>query len=109
MGKMTSKIIIFSFLFLTFPLHAEVDKFYLETKNLSTLVYKEYEDYGCKKIAYIWDNEGYVHSVKIGDFLGKNNGRVDAIEKNYISIIEVINNGRGDWVEKKTKIIRRVE
>ena len=43
---------------------------------------------------------GGVHRVKVGDYLGRNNGRVIAINEAKIDVIEIVPDGEGGWLER---------
>ncbi|UZE95638.1 pilus assembly protein PilP [Alkalimarinus alittae] len=54
--------------------------------------------------ALISDNEGGIHRVKAGQYLGKNHGRIVAIEESQLELIEIVPNGRGGWLERPRSI-----
>ncbi|MFT6029174.1 MAG: type IV pilus assembly protein PilP [Oleiphilaceae bacterium] len=54
--------------------------------------------------ALISDNLGSVHMSKVGQYMGKNHGKVVAIEAGYIDIIEIVPNGYGGWLERPRTI-----
>lgn len=43
---------------------------------------------------------GGVHRVKVGDYLGRNNGRVIAISEAQIDVVEIVPDGEGGWLER---------
>ncbi|WP_339515949.1 type 4a pilus biogenesis lipoprotein PilP [Pseudomonas sp. RL_15y_Pfl2_60] len=43
---------------------------------------------------------GGVHRVKVGDYLGRNNGRITAISESQIDVIEIVPDGEGGWLER---------
>jgi type IV pilus assembly protein PilP len=43
---------------------------------------------------------GGVHRVKVGDFLGRNHGRVVAISDSHLDVIEIVPDGEGGWLER---------
>lgn len=43
---------------------------------------------------------GGVYRVKIGDYLGKNHGRIVAINEAKIDVIEIVPDGEGGWLER---------
>ena len=47
---------------------------------------------------------GGVHRVKVGDFLGRNNGRIVAINDSAIDVIEIVPDGEGGWLERPRSI-----
>jgi type IV pilus assembly protein PilP len=46
-----------------------------------------------------------VYSVKTGDFVGKDNGKIDAITADTVFITEIIKGPSGLWEEKKVEMI----
>lgn len=50
--------------------------------------------------ALVKDNEGGVHRVRTGNYMGKNYGRIVGIGDSRIELIEIVPNGRGGWVER---------
>lgn len=47
---------------------------------------------------------GGVHRVKIGDYLGRNNGRIVSINDSNIDVIEIVPDGEGGWLERPRSI-----
>lgn len=43
---------------------------------------------------------GNVHRVRIGDYLGRNHGRITSIEEGRIDVIEIVPDGEGGWLER---------
>ena len=43
---------------------------------------------------------GSVHRVKIGDYLGRNHGRVNGIEEGRVDVVEIVPDGEGGWLER---------
>ncbi|MFZ2288317.1 MAG: pilus assembly protein PilP [Halopseudomonas yangmingensis] len=43
---------------------------------------------------------GSVHRVKIGDYLGRNHGRIIGINENAIEVVEIVPDGEGGWLER---------
>jgi len=54
--------------------------------------------------ALIRDPEGVVHRVSVGDYLGKNHGRVVRINDTQISLSELISDGAGGWLVREASI-----
>ena len=50
--------------------------------------------------ALISDGSGGVHMAKLGQYMGKNHGRIVAIEDSRIDLIEIVPNGHGGWLER---------
>jgi len=45
-----------------------------------------------------------VHHVRVGDYLGQNNGKVTSISETKIELMETVSNGMGGWVERPAAI-----
>jgi len=43
---------------------------------------------------------GSVHRVQVGDYLGRNHGRVIAIEEGRVEVMEIVPDGEGGWLER---------
>ncbi|WP_304639401.1 pilus assembly protein PilP [Pseudomonas sp.] len=43
---------------------------------------------------------GSVHRVRVGDYLGRNHGRIVAIEEGRIDVVELVPDGEGGWLER---------
>jgi len=43
---------------------------------------------------------GGVHRVKVGDYLGRNHGRIIAISEAKLDVIEIVPDGEGGWLER---------
>lgn len=43
---------------------------------------------------------GGVHRVKVGDFLGRNHGKILAVDESKIDVIEIVPDGEGGWLER---------
>lgn len=50
--------------------------------------------------ALIEDSNGGVQRVRVGSYMGKNQGKVVDISPTQISIVEVVPDGRDGWVER---------
>lgn len=47
---------------------------------------------------------GVVHRLKVGDYLGRNNGQVTSIGAAHVEVFEVVSDGRGGWLERSLTI-----
>jgi type IV pilus assembly protein PilP len=52
----------------------------------------------------IQDPEGGVHRVKLGNFLGRNHGKIVEMTEVYIAVIEIVSDGNEGWVERPRTI-----
>lgn len=54
--------------------------------------------------ALISDNEGGVHMIKEGQYMGRNHGRIVTIAEGRIDLLEIVPNGHGGWLERPQSI-----
>jgi type IV pilus assembly protein PilP len=47
---------------------------------------------------------GGVHRVKVGDYLGRNNGRIVSVSDGQVDVIEIVPDGEGAWLERPRSI-----
>ncbi|WP_212625988.1 pilus assembly protein PilP [Pseudomonas sp. PP3] len=47
---------------------------------------------------------GGVHRLKVGDYLGRNDGRIVAISSAQVDVVEIVPDGEGDWLERPRTI-----
>lgn len=57
--------------------------------------------------ALVEDAFGQVHRVGIGNYLGRNHGRVENISETQVNIIEIVPSGSGGWVERPQTLTLR--
>lgn len=50
-----------------------------------------------KILALIRDPNGITHPLAVGDYLGRDHGRITAIRESGIDILELVEDGRGGW------------
>ena len=43
---------------------------------------------------------GGVHRLKVGDYLGRNDGRIVAISGSQVDVVEIVPDGEGVWLER---------
>ena len=47
---------------------------------------------------------GGVHRVKVGDYLGRNDGRIVTISDAQVDVVEIVPDGEGGWLERPRTI-----
>ncbi len=75
----------------------------LEQYPLESLAMKGTLDWaksGGVQQAIVEDPTGQEHFVHVGNYLGKNQGRITAITPHVLSVVEIVPDGRGSWVER---------
>ncbi|NBA94023.1 pilus assembly protein PilP [Pseudomonas sp. R5(2019)] len=50
---------------------------------------------------------GGVYRVKVGDFLGRSDGRIVAIGDSQVDIVEIVPDGEGGWLERPRTLLLR--
>lgn len=48
--------------------------------------------------------DGVLHRVRVGNYLGRNNGQIVRILENEIQVMEIVGEGPGDWREQAAAI-----
>ncbi len=51
-------------------------------------------------IALIRDSSGTLHRIGVGNYLGRNHGRVSRVTNSEIELVEIVPAGDGGWVER---------
>lgn len=51
-------------------------------------------------VALIEDSSGQIHRVSVGNYLGRNHGRVRQITATQLDLTEIVPSGDGGWVER---------
>ena len=46
------------------------------------------------------DGTGTIHRVKVGNYIGKNHGKITSISRDKLQVIEIVSDGKGGWLEK---------
>lgn len=54
--------------------------------------------------ALVQTPDGIIHRVKAGNYLGQNDGRIIGIEEERVSLVELIPNGRGGYLERQASL-----
>lgn len=50
--------------------------------------------------ALVEDGFGEIHRVRVGNYLGRNYGKIQSISETQVNIIEIVPSGNGGWVER---------
>ncbi len=59
---------------------------------------------GAAMVALILDPERVVHRVKVGNYMGQNEGRIVAIAVDRVDLIELVPDGAGGWMERRASV-----
>lgn len=76
------------------------EKEYLENFNIASLTMVGTLTKEGQLMALIDDGQGGVHTVTVGDYLGKNHGEIVAASRNQLEVMEIVSDGAGGWVER---------
>ena len=79
-------------------------KEYLEQFNLEALSMVGTLTQQGTQWALIQDDSGGVHRIKVGNYMGKNHGRIVEATETFLSLIEIVPNGVDGWVERPRTI-----
>lgn len=74
-------------------------KQFLEEFNIENFVMVGTLTNGGGKYALIKGGDG-VHRVKVGDYLGRNHGRIVEISEAEVDVLEIVPDGEGGWLER---------
>ena len=77
---------------------------YLERFELDTLVMVGTFSKEQYNWALIRDPDGVIHRVSVGDYLGKNHGKVTSIKRNAVDLSEFVADGAGDWLVREASM-----
>lgn len=77
---------------------------HLESFPLDTLRMVGSLERAGSQFALVQDNEGLIHTVQPGNYLGENDGRITAITESEIRIVEIVPDGLGGYIERPAAI-----
>lgn len=55
-------------------------------------------------VALIMDPDHVLYRISVGNYMGQNDGRVDAIFEDHINLTELVPDGAGGWIERKAQV-----
>ena len=76
-----------------------LEKFELDTLTMVGTFSKESADW-----ALIQDPDGVIHRVSVGNYMGKNHGKVSVISNDEVQLSEFIADGVGGWLVRDASI-----
>ena len=77
---------------------------YLERFELDTLVMVGTFAKEASEWALVKDPDGVVHRVAVGNYMGKNHGKVSGISNDEVQLSEFIADGAGGWLVREASI-----
>ena len=54
--------------------------------------------------AIVRSPDGVIHRVQVGNYLGRNHGRIQSIHEDRIALVEIIPDGQGGWQEREASL-----
>ena len=54
--------------------------------------------------ALIKTQDGTVHRVKTGNYLGQNNGKITLVAEDKVEMTEIVSDGAGGWLERQASV-----
>ena len=79
---------------------------YLEKYNLEALRMRgTIQKPGGVLYGLIEDGDGGVQRVKVGNYMGKNHGKITEITQSQISLTEIVPDGRDGWAERPRSLV----
>ena len=55
--------------------------------------------------ALIKDNNGEIHRIKSGNFVGRNFGEILTVNETQLDILEIVPNGRDGWMKRPRNLV----
>jgi type IV pilus assembly protein PilP len=77
---------------------------YLEQYSLDTLSMVGTMSLGDTEYGLVQTSDGLIHRVLPGNYVGQNDGRITGIDESKISLVEIISDGIGGYVERDAAI-----
>jgi Tfp pilus assembly protein PilP len=77
---------------------------YLEQVNIVSLSLIGSMEIGGVAYGLIRDQDGLIHQVGVGDYLGTQWGRIERIEKGHLELVEIVSDGDGGWLRRPRTI-----
>lgn len=79
-------------------------KEFLEQFNLDQLVMVGSLEMTGTLWALVSDGQGGVHRVRVGNYMGRNFGKIVELTTDYMALVEIVPNGSDGWIERPRKI-----
>lgn len=76
----------------------------LEAFPLESLKFVGCLEQGKKSVALIAAPDNNVYQIKVGNYIGQNYGVVTSLNKDEVVIKEMVDNGTGDYIERRVTI-----
>ena len=83
---------------------ANHERAYLEQFNIASLSLVGSLEIGSAYYGLIKDQDGLIHQVGVGDYIGTQWGRIERIEEAHVELVEIVSNGGGGWLRRPRTI-----
>ena len=77
---------------------------YLESFSLDTLTMVGTLDMNDTNYGLVQTADGLIHRVTIGNYMGQNDGRIAEISESEITLVEIISDGIGGYIERDAAV-----
>jgi type IV pilus assembly protein PilP len=77
----------------------------LQEFELSALRYIDFQKRGPARLGVVLAPDGKRHKVRIGNYMGQNDGRISNITPKSIQLVEVYPDKEGNWYERNVEIL----
>lgn len=54
--------------------------------------------------AVVRSPDGVIHRVQVGNYMGRNHGRIQTIDEDQVQLVEIIPDGQGGWQEREASL-----
>ncbi|WP_439102894.1 pilus assembly protein PilP [Congregibacter sp.] len=80
-------------------------KEFLEQYTFDSLAMVGSLERGANNWSLVRDPEGGIHRVRVGNYLGRNHGKIVEMTDTYLAVVEIVTDGTSDgWVERPRTI-----
>ncbi len=80
------------------------EKEFLESFNLDELAMVGMMEQKGSLWALIQDGVGGIHRVSLGNYMGKNHGKIISVTADQLDLLEIVSDGLGGWVQRPRTI-----
>ena len=78
---------------------------FLEQYTFDSLAMVGTLERGGNRWGLVRDPEGGIHRVRVGNYLGRNHGKIVELTEGYLAVVEIVSDGTSDgWVERPRTI-----
>lgn len=77
----------------------ELEYFPLDTLRMVGTIERDSNIWGL-----ITDPQGAVHRVQLGNYMGKNYGKVILVTEDHLELLEIVPDNQGGWVERPARV-----